>query len=270
MIGSAARSSSADAFLLGQRMGQRQHQHVLPFVAGQGHQFLVVGQRLGGDADLRDFVDHHAGHLVRRALVQADVDLGVRLAQFRHRHRQHVARLGVGGGDRQGAAVLRAELLADALEVAYFAHDQLDALEHMLAGLGHALEPLAVAGENLHAQFLLQLDDGFGNAGLGGVQGLCGFGQVQVAPHRLLHESELMEVHTEFLLREEFIMPQRLSTCELYSRRCRASRSSTRVLSHRLLQRECDRRVCAAQVLAPAPAGLRARACRCPGTSERS
>jgi hypothetical protein len=71
----------------------------------------------------------------------------------------------VGGGDRQRAAVLGAELLADALEVAHLAHDQLDALEHVLARLGDALEALAVAREDVDAQFFLQLDDGLGDPG---------------------------------------------------------------------------------------------------------
>ena len=56
------------------------------------------------DADFRDLVDHHARHLVGRALVEAHVDLGIGLAQPDDRHRQHVARLGVGGGDRQRPA----------------------------------------------------------------------------------------------------------------------------------------------------------------------
>jgi hypothetical protein len=94
----------------------------------------------------------------------------------------------VGGGDRQRAAVLGAELLADALQVAHLAHDQLDAFEHVLAGLGHPLQALAVAGEDLHAQFFFQFDDGLGHARLRGVQRLGGLGQVQVAPDRFLDE----------------------------------------------------------------------------------
>jgi hypothetical protein len=39
------------------------------------------------------------------------------------------------------------------------------------------------------------------------VQCLGRFGQVQVAASGFLDESELMEVHTEFLLRQKFIMP---------------------------------------------------------------
>jgi hypothetical protein len=61
-----------------------------------------------------DLVHHHARHLVGRALVQADVTLG-RPAQFRHR--DTAARSGPWVwvvAIRERAAVLRAELLADA------------------------------------------------------------------------------------------------------------------------------------------------------------
>ena len=193
---------------LAQWVGNRQHQHVLPFVAGQGDQLGVGGQGLGGDANLGHLVDQHARHLLGRALVQADVDLGVGLAQARHRLGQHIAGLGVGGGDRQGAAVFRAVLLADAFEVADLAQDQLDAFEHMLAGLGDALKPLAVPGKNLHPQLFFQLDDRLGHTGLRGVQRFGGFGQVQVAANSFLNKTELMQVHIKNHLRVRFIMPQ--------------------------------------------------------------
>jgi hypothetical protein len=52
-----------------------------------------------------------------------------------------------------------------------------------------------VAREDVDAQFLFQLDDGLGDAGLRGVQGLGGLGEVEVAARRLLDESELVQVH---------------------------------------------------------------------------
>ena len=180
------------ALFFGERMVGREDDDVLPLVAGQGDQFGVVGQRFGGNADFGHFVDQHAGHLVGRALVQADIHLGVGLAQLGHRHRQHVARLGVGGGDRQGATVLRAELFADALQVTHLAHDDFDAAEHVLAGFGDAFEALAVAGKNLYAQLFFQFDDGFGHARLRGVQRFGGLGQVQATPGGFLDEAELV------------------------------------------------------------------------------
>jgi hypothetical protein len=42
---------------------------------------------------------------------------------------------------------------------------------------------------------LFQLQDGFGNTGLGGVQGFGGFRQVELAPNSFLDESKLVQVH---------------------------------------------------------------------------
>ena len=171
------------------------NQHVLPVIAGQGDQIGIVGQRFGGDADLGRFFLQHARDLIRRALVQADLHLGIALAQLGDAQRQHVARLRVGGRDAQATAVLRAELFPDALEVGYFALDDLDAGQNVLARLGHVLEALAMAREDVHAQLLLKLDDGLGDARLRGEKRLGGFGEVEVAANRLLDEAELMEVH---------------------------------------------------------------------------
>ena len=140
-------------------------------------------------------VQQHFGHLVGCSLVQADVDFGVFLAQLGHRQRQHIPRLGVGGGDGQGATVLRAVLLTNALEIADLAHDDLNALQHMQAWLGDAFEALAVARKDVDAQLFFELDDGFGDPGLRGVQGFGGFRQVEVAPSRFLNKSKLVQVH---------------------------------------------------------------------------
>ena len=76
MSGRGARSSSEIRSICRQRMSGGQHQHVLPFVAGQGDEFGEIRQRLGRQADLGDFVVHHLRDLLGRALVQADVTLG--------------------------------------------------------------------------------------------------------------------------------------------------------------------------------------------------
>ena len=144
----------------------RQHQCVLPNVAGQGNQFIKVSQRLGGDADFGDFVNQHPRHLRRGRLVQAHIDFGKLLAQPRHEFGQHVAGLGVGGGDGQRAAVLLAELFSDPPQVAHLAQDHVNAFEYVLAGLGHPLESLSVPRKDLDTQFTFQLQYGFGHAGL--------------------------------------------------------------------------------------------------------
>ena len=113
----------------------------------------------------------------------------------------------MGRGNRESAAVLRRKLLADAPQIAYFAHDDLYAFEDMLARLGDAFEPLAVPRKNFHAQLFFKFDDGFGNAGLRRVQDARGFGQVQVAPYGFLNKTELVKIHIKFKLFVCFIMP---------------------------------------------------------------
>ena len=52
-----------------------------------------------------------------------------------------------------------------------------------------------MARKDVHAQLVFQFDDGLGDAGLGGVQRLGGFGQVQVAASGFLDEAKLVQVH---------------------------------------------------------------------------
>ena len=70
----------------------------------------------------------------------------------------------------------------------------------MLARLSDAFEALAVAGKDFDAQLVFKLDDGFGHAGLRGVQGLGRLGEVQIAANRLLDKAKLVQIHIEFQL----------------------------------------------------------------------
>jgi len=49
-------------------------------------------------------------------------------------------------------------------------------------------------GEDIDAQFFLQLDDRFGYAGLRGEQRFGGLGQVEVLPYGLSDEAKLMNI----------------------------------------------------------------------------
>ena len=82
--------------------------------------------------------------------MQADIDFRERGAKRRYFFRQYIAGLGVGCGNGQGATVFHAVLLANALEVADFAQNQINTFENMLAGLGHALKSLSVPSKNLN------------------------------------------------------------------------------------------------------------------------
>ncbi len=77
----------------------------------------------------------------------------------------------------------------------------------MLTRFGNALEALAMPGKNLDPQFFFKLDDGLGNAGLGGVQRFRRFGQIQVASYGFLDKTKLVEVHIKSRLIDDFIMP---------------------------------------------------------------
>jgi hypothetical protein len=52
-----------------------------------------------------------------------------------------------------------------------------------------------VASKDVDAQLFFEFDDGFGHAGLRGVQGFGGFGQVEVAAGGFLDEAELVQIH---------------------------------------------------------------------------
>ncbi len=87
-------------------------------------------------------------------------------------------------------------------------------MQHLLARLCDAFEPLAMPGENFDAKLLFQLNDGFGNAWLRGVQCLGSFRQVEVAPGSFLDKAELMKIHINLRLKRTFIMLQRdMPTC---------------------------------------------------------
>ena len=87
--------------------------------------------------------------------MQADVDMRIQVAQFGNGYRQHITSLGVGCCNGQGAAVLRAVLLADAFQVANFTQDDFDAFEYLLTWLRDPLQPFAVSSEDVDTQLML-------------------------------------------------------------------------------------------------------------------
>ena len=71
--------------------------------------------------------------------MQAHIHFGIALAQLRNGVGQHIAGLGMGGGDRQGAAVLVAVMLANAFEITHFTQDHFYAFENCEARFCDAL-----------------------------------------------------------------------------------------------------------------------------------
>ena len=62
----------------------------------------------------------------------------------------------------------------------------------MLARLCDAFQTLAVTRKNVDAQFLLQFNDGLGDAWLGGMKRFGSFGQIEISTCRFLNETELV------------------------------------------------------------------------------
>ena len=151
------------------------HQHdAIPFVAGQRHQFGIIGQCLGGDADVDVALGRLLGDLQRVALVQDDLDLRIARGEFAQHLRQHVAGLRVRGGDGQRAGVLAAEFVGDALQVGEFAQRAARGRDHDYAGRRERGQALALAHEYRQAEFVLELPDLLADAGLRGEKGLRG------------------------------------------------------------------------------------------------
>ena len=195
MIGHSAIASSVSGLTRLQRVSLGHDHAVMPAVEREGGQRRRLPQRLGADADVGIAVAEHGGDLGRAALVQRQAHLGVGLAELGHHVRQHVARLRVRGGDDDLALLAIGELLAEPLDVGRVDQHALDDLHHLLAGVGEAEQPLAAAHEQLDAEFVLQVADVLADARLRGVQRVRHLGQVEVAPHGLADDAQLLEVH---------------------------------------------------------------------------
>ncbi len=167
----------------------------VPLVAGQHHQLVELGDRLGGDGEVGGAVEHHLTDLARIALVQRELDLRVALHEIAHHAGQHVARLGVGGGDRQAAHRLVGEFVADLLQVVEVAQHALGDRQHRAPRLGDRDQALAMALEDLDPELGLELADLLRHARLRGEQGVGGFGDVEPTAGDFVDVAQLLQVH---------------------------------------------------------------------------
>ena len=72
-----------------------------------------------------------------------------------------------------------------ALEVVDLHQDALDDRQHFAARIGQVRKSLAMTHEDRDAELFLEFPDRLGQAGLGGVEGKGGGGQIEVAPDGL-------------------------------------------------------------------------------------
>src|SRR5690606_18642040 len=93
------------------------------------------------------------------------------------------------------AFVAPCEFIADFFQVVDFAHNAVHDLRHCHARLGQALDALAMAFEDLDAQLVFKLDDGFRDARLRGIERARRLGQVVVTSDGFSNKLELLKNH---------------------------------------------------------------------------
>ena len=194
-----------ERFRLQQRVARRHHHAAVPLVARQRHQLRMIGDRLGGDREVRLAGDHLLADLGRVALVDQQPHAGIAALERRDRLGQRVARLGVGGGDGQGAELFVRELGARALEVGGLGQHALGDLDHRLARLGKRGQALAAALEHRDAELVLERADLLRHARLRGVQRLRGLGHVEAAPGDFHQVAQLLELHAGELYKSKYL-----------------------------------------------------------------
>ncbi len=174
----------------------RRHDHAaVPLVAGQRDELRILGDLLGGDGEVGLAAQHHLANLRGVSLVEDQLHVGVTVLERRDRPGQRVARLGMRGGDGEGACAVVRELRAGALQVRGLGEDALGDRQHRAPGLGDRGEALAVAHEDLHPQLAFEVLDLARDPGLRGMQRFGGGRDAQVAPGDFGEVAKLLELH---------------------------------------------------------------------------
>ena len=117
------------------------------------------------------------------------------LAESRDRTGERVTRLRVRRRDQDLATVRFRELIGEPFDVGGIEQDTVDDLRQLLAGLRQTQKPFAAAHEKLDPELVLQILDVLRNAGLGCVERVRNFGQVEIAAECFADNAELLEVH---------------------------------------------------------------------------
>ena len=102
--------------------------------------------------------------------MEVQAHLRIALAELADHVRQHVARLGVGGADREASLPLVAQLRREVADALGLLQDLQRPLDHLLPGGGDAGEIAPLAHEDLKAQLVLQELDLLAHPRLRGVE----------------------------------------------------------------------------------------------------
>jgi hypothetical protein len=95
----------------------------MPSIDWQAHQVRKEFLRTRRDGEIDAIAGHHLRDLFRCALMKMQPDFGILGPERADDLRQHVARLRMGGRDRQGSAVGLAQLGRGPAYVLHFAQD---------------------------------------------------------------------------------------------------------------------------------------------------
>ncbi len=177
---------------LEQRVPRRHDDAAVPLVAGQGDERWMLGNLLGGEADVRLTVGHLRADLGGIALVDDEVHLWVAPLECGHRFRQCVARLRVGGCDRERAEISARVVFPCALQVRRVGKHSFGDGEHRPPRLRDSGEASAAAHEDLDSQLLLERLDLAAQSGLRGKERFCGCGDIQLPPRDLTSVAKLL------------------------------------------------------------------------------
>ena len=119
----------------------------------------------------------------------------VLLDEITDHRRQCIARLGVSGGDRQGAFLLVGEFLGDLLDAFDFTQDLAGGGDDALASWSDAGQVFAAACEDFDAQLVFEQADLLADTRLRGIEALSGSGNVEVVVRHFPDVAQLLKLH---------------------------------------------------------------------------
>ncbi len=183
----------------------------MPVVDRQQREMREQLLRAGRDREIDLVRAHELDDLLRRSLVQLEIDARIALAERADDLGQHIARLGVSRGDRQRAVELGGEVAREARDVADLAEDLARACDHLAARGRDGGEALALAREQLHAELRLELLELLADAGLARIEPLGGGRDVEPAVRDAYEILELLERHAAPRADEKAASSERVS-----------------------------------------------------------
>ncbi len=190
------------------QLGQRRHDviaregvrtlhqhHALPTEQGDGD---AAGGRFARGADQGEIgfaAREQFQHLAFRTRQQVHADARIGLFELRDRGRQHEARLRMRGGEDEATVAVAALVGGVGTDVGGFGEQAARMREHLDAGGGDAFEAAALACEQQETEFVLELLELLGQAGLRGVHAFGGLGDVEAGIGDGGEIAELREGH---------------------------------------------------------------------------